>query len=102
MLKKNPLILTQQQLAKNSGLTQSMIHYVLNGDRRPSVETALKLEKGAGLCREKWLFPERHYNPYMPFIESEPCLVSPYQVPNPSIQVKTLVKIVEDAEDRTN
>lgn len=66
-------LMTQSEIAKISGRSQSLIHYIFNGDRMPSIETALQLEKATGICREAWLFPERHYNPYIPFENVQSC-----------------------------
>jgi hypothetical protein len=35
---------------------------------------AESLEGATGICREAWVWPERHWNPYMPFGESSLCL----------------------------
>lgn len=67
-------ILNQQEIAKASGLSQSYIHYVLKGDRTPSLNTAEHLEEATGICREAWLWPDRHHNPYMPFVSGLNCL----------------------------
>jgi len=66
-------LMTQFEIAQAANLSQPMIHYILNGDRMPSIETALKLERATGICREAWLFPERHYNPYIPFENVRNC-----------------------------
>jgi DNA-binding XRE family transcriptional regulator len=65
--------MTQFEIAETADLSQPMIHYILKGDRMPSIETALKLERATGICREAWLFPERHYNPYIPFENVQSC-----------------------------
>ncbi|MGV7223840.1 MAG: helix-turn-helix domain-containing protein [Nitrospinales bacterium] len=71
--KKLKCLMTQLEIAEASGLSQSSVHYILNGDRMPSIKTALKLERATGICREAWLFPERHYNPYIPFKNVQSC-----------------------------
>ena len=56
-------LMTQQEIAEKAGISQQMVSYIINGDRIPSIEVAVKLEKATGFARESWLFPERHYNP---------------------------------------
>jgi len=65
--------MTQNEIANATGFAQSYIHYVLKGDRVPSVDNAIKLEKVTGICREGWVFPERHWNPYIPFSSYANC-----------------------------
>jgi len=62
--------MTQCEIARATGKAQSYIHYILNGDRTPSVKMSVALEKATGVCREGWLWPEKHWNPYIPFSES--------------------------------
>ena len=71
--KSSKSLMTQHEISVTAHLSQPMIHYILNGDRMPSIETALKLERATGICREAWLFPERHYNPYIPFENVQSC-----------------------------
>lgn len=66
--------LTQQEISDATGLSQPYIHYLINGDRKPSIDTAEKLEKATGICREAWLWPDRHHNPYIPFYHGSNCL----------------------------
>jgi len=66
-------LMTQLEIAGAASLSQSSIHYILNGDRIPSVKAALSLEGATGICREAWLFPERHWNPYIPFNNIQSC-----------------------------
>lgn len=56
-----------------AGCSQTYIHYVFNGDRIPSTKMAKRLEQITGVCREAWLWPERHYNPYIPFSDITEC-----------------------------
>ena len=65
---------TQQKIADKIGASQSTISYILKGDRTPSKDMAESLEGATGVCREAWVWPERHWNPYMPFSESNLCL----------------------------
>lgn len=65
------LLMTQQNIAEKAGISQQMVSYIINGDRTPSIEVAIKLEKATGFPRESWLFPERHYNPYIPLLDGE-------------------------------
>ena len=52
-----------------------MISYILQGKRSPSVGMAEALEDATGICREAWLFPKLHWNPYMKETGSNlPCL----------------------------
>jgi len=71
--KRVKILLTQSEIAKAAIRSQSSIHYILNGDRMPSLKTALSLERATGICREAWLFPERHWNPYIPFENIQSC-----------------------------
>lgn len=65
--------MTQHEIADSIGFSQSAVHYILNGDRTPSSKTAIKLERSTGICREAWMWPERHWNPYIPFSKSSIC-----------------------------
>ena len=64
------VLMTQQEIATAIGCYQSHVHYMLNGDRSISIDNAMKFEQATGICREGWLFPERHWNPYMPFTKN--------------------------------
>ncbi len=66
--------MTQQDIADATRRSQSAIHYILKGDRMPSVDMAERLEKATGICREAWIWPERHYNPYIQFQGLRNCL----------------------------
>jgi hypothetical protein len=68
------VLMTQSEIAEGSGCTQTMIHYIINGDRRPSPELSETLEKATGICREAWLWPELHWNPYIPMTDPSVCL----------------------------
>jgi hypothetical protein len=70
---KLKVLFTQAEIAQCSGISQSMISYIFNGDRTPSVDVAERLEKCTGICREAWLFPERHFNPYDPIAGVRQC-----------------------------
>ena len=72
--KRTKILMTQQEIADAIGRSQSAIHYILNGDRMPSVDMAVRLEDATGICREAWVWPERHYNPYIPFQGLSSCL----------------------------
>ena len=65
---------TQQEIAKKIGASQSTVSYILRGDRTPSKDMAESLEGATAVCREAWMWPERHWNPYMPFSASNHCL----------------------------
>jgi hypothetical protein len=60
-------------MAAATGCSQSHVHYMLKGDRTVSVANAIKLEQVTGICREGWVFPERHWNPYIPFSSYANC-----------------------------
>lgn len=64
-------LLTQNEIAEKAGISQQMVSYIINGDRTPSIEVAVKLEKATGFPRESWLFPERHYNAYIPLLDGQ-------------------------------
>lgn len=65
--RKKPLwFLTQQQIAAGTGLSQPYVHLILKGDRMPTETVADKLEGATGVCREAWIWPDRHWNPYIP------------------------------------
>ena len=78
ILKK--VLMIQQEIADKVGHSQSHIHYILKGDRTPSVKVAVKLEEATGICREAWLWPERHLNPYMPFTDATICMSCPHRI----------------------
>ena len=50
--------MTQTELAKKCGISQSALANVLSGRRKPSVRMAIKLESGTGKHRLFWLYPE--------------------------------------------
>lgn len=62
--------MSQYEIAKAAGITQTAVHYYINGDRLPSPKIAIRLENVTGICRESWMWPERHWNPYIPFTEN--------------------------------
>jgi len=65
------LLMSQKEIAEKAGISQQMVSYIINGDRTPSIEVAVKLEKATGFPRESWLFPERHYNAYIPLLDGQ-------------------------------
>jgi hypothetical protein len=71
------ILMTQSDIAEAARRSQASIHYIFNGDRMPSIEMALDLESATGICREAWLFPERHWNPYIPFGDIQNCATCP-------------------------
>lgn len=77
MKKDVKILMTQQEIAETTGRTQPFIHYILKGDRSPSISFSIKLEKATGICREAWMFPERHWNPYIPFRDIQSCMTCP-------------------------
>lgn len=56
--------ITQTEISRLVGVTQSMISQILSEHRTPSAFTAEALEEATGICREAWIWPERHFNPY--------------------------------------
>ena len=50
-MSKLKILMTQQEIADATGYSQSAIHYIFNGDRIPSVNRALSLERATGICR---------------------------------------------------
>lgn len=66
-------LLKQNEIAFRSGHHQSTISKILNGDRMPSSQMAVDLELATGVCRMAWVFPEKHFNPYIPFDDAKRC-----------------------------
>jgi len=98
--KKIKCLMAQLEIAEASDLSQSSIHYILNGDRMPSIKTACKLERATGICREAWLFPERHYNPYIPFKNVQSCATC-HNRPNRILKsIEMAEAYFEEAEDK--
>jgi len=93
-------LLTQSEIAQAAGRSQSSIHYILNGDRMPSIETALRLEKATGICREAWFFPERHWNPYIPFDNIQSCSRCPNRPARINKSIEMAETHFEQAENR--
>ena len=89
--------LTQQEIADITDFSQSYVHYILKCDRKPSVESAEKLEIATGVCREAWLCPERHYNPYIPFYHGNNCLGCENRKDRTKWMVKRMIKLTENA-----
>jgi plasmid maintenance system antidote protein VapI len=98
ILKK--VLMTQQEIADKIGHSQSHIHYILNGDRTPSVMMAVELEEATGICREAWLWPERHFNPYMPFTDATICMSCPNRITRMKYITGKCVALVRDAKDK--
>lgn len=90
-MSKLKILMTQQEIADSTGYSQSAIHYIFNGDRIPSINRALSLERATGICREAWLFPERHWNPYIPFEDIQSCMTCP----NRSNRIKKSIEMAE-------
>ena len=68
------LLMTQKEIAVESGFSQQHISLILKGDRSVTLETAIRLENATGICREAWIMPERHWNPYVPFGDPDKCM----------------------------
>ena len=90
--------LTQQEISGLTGLSQSYVHYLLNFDRKPSIETAEKLEEATGVCREAWLWPDRHHNPYIPFYEGNNCLTCFNRKDRTRWMVERMIKLTSAAD----
>lgn len=99
--KKAGFILTQAQTADRSGLAQSHISMILRGDRQPTIESSEKLEAATGVCREAWLWPDRHWNPYVPFM-SKPntCLGCANRKGRVKWLVDRCMALVDNAENK--
>ena len=93
------ILFNQTEIAKRSGVSQQQISYVLRGDRVPSQKTALALENATGVCREAWLWPERHYNPYMDFHDAIQCTSCPYVLQRGQRLCEIYTKYCEDVSD---
>ena len=94
------ILMTQQEIAEATGRAQSYIHYILNGDRTPSMQMAEDLEKATGVCREAWLWPDRHYNPYIEFTDSKTCLGCPNRQGRLWKVGETALRYFREAEDK--
>ena len=90
----------QEEIARQSKLSQQMVSYILRGDRTPSIETAIKLEKATGICREGWLWPDRHWNPYMPFADATSCFMCHNRVGRLKFQTESCLKIFKKATNK--
>jgi transcriptional regulator with XRE-family HTH domain len=93
-------LMTQSEIAEASGRSQASIHYILNGDRTPSIDMALSLEHGTGICREAWLFPERHWNPYIPFENIQGCATCPNRFNRIMKSIEVAETYFEKAENK--
>ena len=91
------VLMTQQAIADATGYSQQAISMILNGDRMPSPEKAIKLEKATGVCREGWIWPERHFNPYIPFTGSEMCLTCPNRIHRMEKTIGTILSWLSSA-----
>lgn len=66
-------MLTPAEIAVAADITPVMVYYILNGDRTPSEKLATKLESLTGVCREAWMWPTRHFNPYVQLCNKPSC-----------------------------
>jgi hypothetical protein len=94
------LLLTQAQIAEATGFTQPFIHLILNGDRMPSAEAAVKLEKATGICREGWMWPTRHWNPYVPLCSAPSCPTCINRVNRLRYVMRTAVDYLKTVPDK--
>lgn len=92
--------MTQAEIAERSGYSQQAISATLNGDRTPSLKMALGLEKATGMCRESWLFPERHRNVYMPFTDARFCLTCPNRINRVKVTSKKMLELARGMDDK--
>jgi DNA-binding transcriptional regulator YdaS (Cro superfamily) len=60
-----PLLLKQTELAQVIGVSQSYISQILNGQKTVSPFLAEAFEDATAICREAWIWPSLHWNPYM-------------------------------------
>lgn len=73
-------LLTQAEIAERSGLSQQYISNIINGNRQPSIDTAESLGEASGICAEAFLWPDRHWNPYIPFTDATNCMTCPNRI----------------------
>lgn len=99
---KYKLLYTQQEIAKRAGLSQQYISRIINGDRQPTVETAYKLQRATSFCRESWLFPERHWNPYIPFNRKPQCMRCLNRVERVRWITNRATRYLKQTEDKIN
>lgn len=52
--------ITQQEIAKRVGISQSYVSALLNGRRKPSAALAVRLERATGRHRLFWLYPREY------------------------------------------
>lgn len=97
---KGGLLLTQDEIARRTGISQSTVSYVLRGDRTPSRTMAEGLEETTGICREGWMWPERHFNPYMPFADPTSCFRCERRVTRIRKTTDWCIAYMEEAEDK--
>jgi plasmid maintenance system antidote protein VapI len=98
ILKK--VLMTQREIADKVEHSQSHIHYILKGDRTPSLKMAEDLENATGICREAWIWPDRHFNPYMPFTDATQCMSCRNRITRMRMVTEKCVELVRGAEDK--
>lgn len=64
------------------------------------MDLAVNLEKGTGVCRESWIWPERHWNPYIPLGKATSCLTCLNIASRMWFTAKRIVKMVDAADDK--
>ena len=94
------VLMTQREIADKVEHSQSHIHYILKGDRTPSLIMAEDLEKATGICREAWIWPERHFNPYVPLTDAIQCMSCRNRITRMRMVTKKCVELVRGAEDK--
>jgi hypothetical protein len=94
------ILLTQAAIARCAKISQPMISMVLRGDRTPSVDVAVRLEACTGVCREAWLFPDRHFNPYQPICDSGFCSTCPNRVTRVKFVGERLLEYLKTTDSR--
>ena len=92
-------MLTQQQIAEQVGCAQSMVHYILKRERTPSTIMAEGLEEITAVCREAWLWPEYHWNPYIPLGNCINCYTCARRIKKMSGWVPILIKYLDQSKD---
>lgn len=93
------VLYSQRQLGEGAGISQQMVSYILKGDRQPSIEIASKLENATGICREAWLWPERHFNPYIPFSDVMVCVTCKNVIGRVKAANKIFLRIFRETKD---
>ena len=102
MSNKFRILKTQAEIADLAGITQAAVSKYINGESVPMPDTAVKLEKATGCCRESWIWPERHWNPYIPFYnEAMTCHKCPFRGTRVKFIMQTALQRFEEKPVRS-